>query len=111
MPGGGGHSAAPGGPEGPGAGTRLWYTRCIVNSTSRRLAMGALAALAAVPAAAQEPQTALPARGSPMAFAFPASGMAAASRLNQIFDAAAARQALSNPFVAAPRMSEKAPYS
>ena len=73
--------------------------------------MGALAALAAVPAAAQEPQTALPARGSQMAFAFPATGMAAAGRLNQIFDASAARQALNGPIVAAPRMSEKAPSS
>ncbi|MFI5350562.1 MAG: lytic transglycosylase domain-containing protein [Elusimicrobiota bacterium] len=46
-----------------------------------------------------------------MAFAFPATGTAAAGRLNQIFDAAAARQALSGPFVPAPRMSEKAPSS
>jgi soluble lytic murein transglycosylase-like protein len=73
--------------------------------------MGALAALAAVPAAAQEPQTAMQARGSRMAIAFPAAGMAASGRLNEIFDASAQRQALSGPLVTAPRMSEKAPSS
>lgn len=73
--------------------------------------MGALAALAALPAAAQEPQTALSARGSQVAFAFPAAGMAATGHLDQIYDAAAARAALSGPFVTAPRMSEKAPSS
>ena len=73
--------------------------------------MGVFAALTAAPAVSQEPQTALSARGSQMALAFPASGLAAASRLNQIFDSAAARQALSGPTVAAPRMSERAPSS
>lgn len=70
--------------------------------------MGALAVLAALPSAAQEPQTALHARGTQMAFAFPAAAGAAAGRLNQIFDAEAAHQAL---LVTAPRLSEKAPSS
>lgn len=106
-----GNSNAAEGPEGPGVSGGLWYNQFIVNSTSRLLALGALAALAAVPAVSQEPQTALPARGAQAAFAFPAAGAAAAGRLNEIFDAAAAHQALSGAYVAAPRMSEKAPSS
>jgi soluble lytic murein transglycosylase-like protein len=46
-----------------------------------------------------------------MPFVLPTSGTAAEGRLDQIFDAAAARRALSGPIVAAPRMSEKAPSS
>lgn len=74
--------------------------------------MGALAALAAVPAVSQEPRPAVQARGAQLALAFPAAGAAAAGRLNQIFDSAATRQALSDgAVVAAPRMSERAPSS
>ena len=69
--------------------------------------MGVIALLFALPAASQEPA----ARGVPMPFVFPASGTTADSRLDQIFDDAAARRALSGPIVAAPRMSEKAPSS
>ncbi len=88
----------------------MWYNSSIVNSMSRRLALGALAALAAVPAAAQEPRSALPARGVSPALAFPAGGPAAAARLDQFFDAASIRQALGDGSVVnAPRMSERAP--
>ncbi|MBI3566217.1 MAG: lytic transglycosylase domain-containing protein [Elusimicrobia bacterium] len=64
--------------------------------------MGAVAAaLAAVPAAAQEPR--LPTLAVP-------SGAAAGARLGQIFDAAPARSALPDAgMVTAPRMSERAP--
>ena len=89
----------------------MWYNRAIVNSPIRRLALGALAALAAVPAGAQEPRT-TPARGgAQLAFALRAPGLAASGRLNQVFDAAASRPALSAPTVAAPRLSERAPSS
>lgn len=85
----------------------MWYTSFIVYFTSRRLALGIVAALAAAPAAGQEPQAALPARAGQAAFAFPAARAAAAGQLNQVFDAEAAHGAL----VTAPRMSEKAPSS
>jgi len=62
--------------------------------------------LAALPAAAQEPQAALHvAQAGVAGFAFPAARAAAAGQLNQVFDAEAAHGAL----VTAPKMSEKAP--
>jgi soluble lytic murein transglycosylase-like protein len=89
----------------------VWYNEVIAYFTKRRLILGAAAALAALPAAAQEPQLAAQAHGGPLGFAFPAAGPAAAGRLNQIFDAAARRQSLPGPVVAAPRLSEKDPSS
>jgi soluble lytic murein transglycosylase-like protein len=44
-----------------------------------------------------------------MLFSFPASAAGSAGRLNEIFDSAAARQALSGPVVAVPRASRRAP--
>src|ERR1035437_170396 len=93
------------GPKGPGGPAGVWYNEGIAYFTKRRLILGAAAALAAFPAAAQEPQLAVQAHGAPMGFAFPTAGPAAAGRLNQIFDAAARRQSLPGPVVAAPLLS------
>ena len=89
----------------------VWYNPNIAYFIKRRLILSAAAALAAFPAAAQEPSLAAPVRGPQVGFAFPAPGAAAAGRLNQIFDAAALRQSLPGSMVAAPRLSEKAPSS
>jgi soluble lytic murein transglycosylase-like protein len=73
--------------------------------------LGAAVAMCAGPLSAQEPQTAVPLRDPQLAFVFPSVGPVAAGRLNQMFDNAALRRNLSGPEVAAPRLSEKAPFA
>ncbi|MDE2489991.1 MAG: hypothetical protein KGM24_04040, partial [Elusimicrobia bacterium] len=73
----------------------MCYNTRIVNPTTRRFALGALAALAAAPAAAQQPRPAD--RAPQLAMVLPADGPASAARLEQLFDAAALRRGLAVP--------------
>ena len=88
----------------------MWYNHRIVTSMRRLSAVIlALAALCTPPAGAQDPRRA-PNSGARLAFAIPAGAPAGGGRLNQLFDAARLRaNTLSNAFVAAPRLSERAP--
>ncbi len=66
----------------------------IVHSRKRRLALGAFAALAAVPAAAQKPNAAFLPQGLRLSSAFWGAKMAEAGRFKQVFDADTAHRGL-----------------